>query len=372
MPDTSAKTVYSGHLPEDAPAIAVIMAGGSGTRFWPLSRRDKPKQFLPLGAGEESLIQATASRVESLCGSKGVMVVTAENQRALVAEQLPEAAILSEPTARNTAACLAYAAAKVLETTGDVPMICLPADHIVSGVSEICKVYEKGCALAAEEEVLVTIGIRPTHPETGYGYIKTGDGLRSGAKEVDSFVEKPDQATAESYLSDGGYFWNSGMFIWRPSVLLAAIARHQPDLHNRIEKIAESFGTTSEFDQIHGIYGDIEPVSIDVGVMQEAENVVMFPGETFSWSDVGSWSSWSETKNEDADALGNVAPVNSFLLDTCGTTIVADAKFVAAIGLKDYIVVDTGDALLVCPKDRSQDVKRVVDELKKQELVKLL
>ena len=315
---------------------------------------------------------ATASRVESLCGSRGVMVVTAENQRALVAEQLPEAAILSEPTARNTAACLAYAAAKVLETTGDVPMICLPADHVVSGVSEICEVYQKGCALAAKEDVLVTIGIRPTHPETGYGYIKAAEERRSGARAVESFVEKPDQATAEKYLSDGGYFWNSGMFIWRPSVLLSAIAEHQPDLYQRIEKIAESFGAGSEFDKVHTIYKDIKPVSIDVGVMQEADNVVMFPGETFSWSDVGSWSSWSETKGEDADALGNVAPANSFLLDTCGTTVVADGKFVAAIGLKDYIVVDTGDALLVCPKDRSQDVKRVVDELKKQELEKLL
>ncbi len=372
--------IFIGSLPKAAPRVAVIMAGGSGTRFWPLSRTNRPKQFLPLAGGAQdthalnsqpmSLLQATSARMAPLCSEQAVLVVTAGHQSPLVCEQLPEAAVLCEPSARNTAACIGYAAAKVLAEVGDVPMMCLPADHIVHGQDEITAVYRDACELAAADDVLVTIGIRPTAPETGYGYIKRSDSvtpLKSGsaAYKVECFVEKPDRATAEQYLVSGEYFWNSGMFVWRPSVILAALEEFLPEQHAILERIAACFGTDDEYSKIAELYSTIEKVSIDVGVMEQAQNVLMLPGETFSWSDVGSWSAWSESKMEAADASGNIVEGDAILIGSKNTTVVSEERLIAAVGVEDLIVVDTPDAVLVCHRERSQEVKDVVEALRK-------
>lgn len=367
--------IFIGSLPDDLPCVSVLMAGGSGTRFWPLSRTHRPKQFLPLAGGSSSLLQATAERVEPLSGKNGVLVVTAQHQSSLVVEQLPQAAVLNEPAARNTAACLGYAAVKVLTAAGDVPMVCLPSDHIIHGNERILDLYRQGCEIAAGEDALITFGIRPTSPETGYGYIKCGTIRTSEGGEqyvVERFVEKPDRAAAEQYLSEGGYFWNSGMFVWRPSVLLAAIERHVPELYTVLDKIGGCFGRPDEYERISELYSSITPVSIDVAVMERASNVIMLPGDGFTWSDVGSWSSWSETRSSDADQHGNVVQGEAILVESRNTTIMGSSRLIAAVGAKDLIVVDTHDAVLVCHRDRSQDVREVVEQLKKDRKTDLL
>ena len=370
--------IFVGSLPQNTARVAVIMAGGSGTRFWPLSRSSRPKQFLPLAGGAKSLLQATAGRVEALCSEDSVLVVTAEHQSALVREQLPQASVLCEPCARNTAACIGFAAIKVLHAVGDVPMLCLPSDHVVHGVDEIVSVYQDACALALEQEVLLTIGIRPTGPETGYGYIQRSEetvAMQSGspAWKVNRFVEKPDRQTAEQYLLSGEYFWNSGMFVWRPSVVLAAIEQFLPELSNVLDKISAAFDGPNEYDEIAKLYRSIDPVSIDVGIMERAQNVLMLPGEAFTWSDVGSWSSWSEARAEEsADGDGNIAEGDAIFVGTRNTTLVGQRRLIAAVGTEDLIVVDTPDALLVCHRDKAQDVRVVVEELKKNSRSDLL
>ena len=366
----------------EIPAVAVIMAGGSGTRFWPMSRTDFPKQFLPLGADSSSLIQATSTRVEPLVGATGVMVVTAAHQSGLVLQQLPLASVLSEPQARNTAACIGFAAKKVLATVGDVPMLCLPADHVVLEQERILEVYRQAIKLAAENDVLATIGITPTSPETGYGYIKRSSELFNGGPgyKVDCFVEKPDLATAESYQRSGDYYWNSGMFVWRPTVVLKAIAEFLPELSAALDQIARCFGLPDEYEKVAELYAAIKPVSIDVGIMEKAANSIMLPGDSFVWSDVGSWSSWSDTMRErSAEPNGNITSGDVLLLNSTGCTVVgqiqqqsAEAgaskkrRIIAGIGLQDLVIVDTPDALLIVPRDKAQDVKEVVQLLSKQ------
>ncbi len=358
--------LISGALSEDTKAVAVIMAGGSGTRFWPMSRTAKPKQFLPLGEGGKSLIQLTSDRLEPLCGQEGVMVVTAAHQAHLVREQLSSACILSEPSARNTAACVGFAAAVVEATVGDVPMLCLPADHLVQGTEQILSVYGRAIELATESDILVTIGIKPDKPETGYGYIRRGlpyQEAKSGdAFQVRQFVEKPNLDTAKSYLSSGEYFWNSGMFIWRPSVILSALAEFLPETVEKIRRIVALRDNADAEAEIAEVYQSIESVSIDVGVMERAENVVMLPGDSFRWSDIGSWSSWAE--NERSDAQGNIERGDTILIDSSTTTVVGGKRLIATVGVSDLIIVDTDDALLICHREAAQDVKNVVDVLK--------
>jgi mannose-1-phosphate guanylyltransferase len=223
------KDFFKGTLQPQKDVILVTMAGGSGTRFWPLSRSSRPKQFLPLAKGGRSLIEDSITRFDSLVSDKGSMVVTAQNQSELVAAAVPQAAILMEPAPKNTAACLALSAYFVLATAGDVPMICTPADHLICGDEALLAVFRKAVALAKKEDVLITIGIKPSSPETGYGYIRRGDSFKdsenkpTGAFSVARFVEKPDLASATHYVKSGEFYWNSGMFVWRPSILLAAV-----------------------------------------------------------------------------------------------------------------------------------------------------
>ncbi len=370
---TNSETLSIGRLDPSAKFVTVIMAGGSGTRFWPMSRADKPKQFLPLSPDGRSLIQATADRLNGLAGS--LLVVTSLNQVPLVKEHLPNAKILAEPIPRNTAACIGYAAAKVLEEVGDVPMVCLPADHLISGVKELTRTLKRAIELTQKSDLLVTIGIPPSYPETGYGYIRRGEPLPSSehSYEVHSFVEKPSRERAMEYLSSGEYFWNSGMFIWRASVIWNALEQHLPKLSAGLANVRKLFAAGLPADDCRKLFSEMESISIDYGVMERAKNVVMLAGVGFRWSDVGSWSSWKDTLDDAHPTEAGNLTQGEVLLQNCKDTLaISSNKLIAGIGLESLIVVETPDAILVCHRDSAQDVKKLVDLLKEQKKTELL
>jgi mannose-1-phosphate guanylyltransferase len=384
------KDFFSGTLDPNNDVVVVTMAGGSGTRFWPMSRTSRPKQFLPLTRNGNSLIGESIERLEPLVGAHASMVVTALSQVDLVKEAVPSVAILAEPLPRNTAACLALSAYYLRSTVGDIPMICTPADHLVSGDDALRGVFKKACALAVREDVLITIGIKPTSPETGYGYIRSGapfqesDGKPSGAFSVAQFVEKPDSATALRYVESGEFYWNSGMFVWRPSVLITALESLLPETARTTRMCAEMIiDGKSDAEELSKAYGELQSVSIDFGVMEDAKNVVVFPGHNFEWSDIGSWSSWYESAIEDNnDGFQNIATSDVVLVGSEGCAVLSakemgidsdkkdkeghKKRIIAAVGLEDIIIVDTDDCLLVCKKSESQRVRQVVDILKKR------
>ncbi len=375
--------IISGKLKPGLPSVAVIMAGGSGTRFWPLSRTNFPKQFLALTGTERSLIQGTADRLESLTTRDGIMVVTAENQTGLVREQLPHVTVLSEPTARNTAACIGYAATLITHQVGDVPMICMPADHMVWGAEDLMRILGEGVELSAKDDVVVTIGIRPSSPETGYGYIHRGkptSDAEDGVYHVKRFVEKPDRATAQSYLDSGDYFWNSGMFVWRPSVILSEMKKHLPELSAGLDQIAVLWGNEKDpqvYQQISEIYSSLQSISIDFGVMEKSTSVVMMSGSEFRWSDVGSWSSWVDVELAKTGEHGNFTRGDVVLIDSERCCVLGQKgdksrKLLAGVGLRDMIIVETEDAILVCHREQTQDVKKVVETLKANNRKELL
>ena len=373
----------SGSIDTAAQAVVVIMAGGSGTRFWPLSRTNRPKQFLPLTGIGRSLIQATADRVTALASPKATIVVTAQHQAELVREQLPEVVVLSEPIARNTAPCIGYAAMRVLATVGDIPMVCIPADHMIWGEEFLVDTYREAIKFAASHESLVTIGIQPDRPETGYGYVERGERFESGAAayKVKRFVEKPNFETARQYVQSGNYYWNSGMFVWRPSVILKQIAQFLPELATGLEAIREAWSSgnaPSVIDaEIAKIYSQLPAVSIDYGVMEKAQNVTMFSGMGFQWSDVGSWTAWAEAEQRRVGENGNFVEGDVVLVDSEHCAILGNAtpgkkKLIAGVGLRDLIVVETDDAILLCHRDSAQDVKLVVDALREKGREELL
>ena len=358
---------------------AVIMAGGIGSRFWPRSRRSHPKQFLDV-FGDTSLIQNTFARLQPLVASENVLVVTnaayvEKTQQHLPA--VPAANILGEPVARNTAPCIALAAAKLLAEDPDATMLVLPADHLIANVQRFHTVLRVAVEAAQGDgdgpAPLVTIGIRPTHPETGYGYIQfDADGDRDGvaddgpadaprAHEVLTFAEKPDLQTAERFLDAGDFLWNSGMFIWRADAILAAFERYLPKVHRLFAPLADAFGTDREAEAIAVAYEQSPKISIDYGIMEQSDRVLVVPG-SFGWSDVGDWRAVHELS--DQDDAGNRSEGNVILKDTSRSFArSADGRLLVLVGMQDALVVDTGDAVLVCHREEAQKVKDVVDFL---------
>ncbi len=353
---------------------AVIMAGGVGSRFWPRSRRSTPKQFLDV-FGDASLIQNTFARLQPLVQPDHVWVVTNDNYVEITHQHLPavpEAQILGEPVARNTAPCIALAAAKLLAQDPDATMIVLPADHLIADVGRFHQVLQAAVE-AAQAGALVTIGIQPTHPETGYGYVQydlEGDGrpgevLPAGAPPaaypVLTFAEKPDLPTAERFLDAGDFLWNSGMFIWRADAILAAFERYLPAVHKLFAPLADAFGTDGETAAIADAYERSPKISIDYGIMEQAEGVQVVPG-AFGWSDVGDWRAVHEIA--DKDDAGNRAEGNVILQDTARSYArSSEGRLLVLVGMTDALVVDTGDAVLVCHREQAQKVKDVVDFL---------
>ncbi|MDR2338121.1 MAG: NTP transferase domain-containing protein [Deltaproteobacteria bacterium] len=361
--------LFYGELPPAPSALAVIMAGGSGTRFWPLSAKEKPKQFLNLSVTGKSLIQDTVERLSGLIQPHEVLVVTGEAWVSQVQQHLPQAAILAEPQGRNTAPCLGLAAIKILNAVGDVPMLCVAADNLVQGAEKLRELYARALQLAQAEDVLITIGIKPTYPETGYGYIYCGQAGRQRQPgtplQVSSFKEKPDLETAKQYLASGDYFWNAGMLIVRPTVLLKAIEQYLPDLFEGLTKIDQALDNALV---VKTIFENLPAVSIDIGVLEKAENVVMFAGDNFKWSDIGSWKSWADLMLENATNYSNAAERTVFVNSKNCALYVAEMekaeqkKIIGVVGLENVVIVDTPRGLLVCHQDLSQEVKKIIRE----------
>ncbi|MEK9139446.1 MAG: mannose-1-phosphate guanylyltransferase/mannose-6-phosphate isomerase [Nitrospirota bacterium] len=352
----------------------VIMAGGSGTRFWPLSRHLFPKQLLRIG-GEHTLIQQTMRRVLGCAPASNVLISTNAAQADLIRVQLVDwkeeltKGFLLEPEGRNTAPAIALAAIEVLARDPNGLMLVVPADHVVTGQRDFQAAVELASELAAGG-YLVTFGIKPIRPETGYGYIKPKSTVLLGKRgklrghPVQKFVEKPNVAKAAQYLKAGHYFWNSGMFVWRAATILEEIGAHQPAIlasMGRIRDLKKDGATQQAMDDV---YRQIKPVSIDTGVMERSSKAAVVP-VMFRWSDVGSWGSLDEVAEK--NKAGNVVTGRVIDIESKHTIVYADRRVVATIGLQDMVVVDTPDATLVCPKSRAQDVKQIVDILKQQQ-----
>ena len=343
--------------------FACIMAGGSGTRFWPQSRAALPKQFLSLEGSDESLLQASIRRIQGLIPIEHVFVVTSHKHVEETARQLPnlpKANILGEPLGRNTAPCVGWAAAHVHARDPDGVMAVLPADPYITDDELYVATLERAMA-AAEGGALVTIGIEPSHPETGYGYIERGATLGEDLAEVSRFVEKPDRARAEEFVARG-MLWNSGMFFFRADAILAQIEAHVPDLGVFARDCEATLAAGSDSALVAARYAELPSVSIDNGVMEKADNLRVVTGR-FAWHDVGSWTSAWELAPHDAQ--GNAQIGEAVMLDTRNSYVRGSKdKVIAVIGMDDLIVVDTPDALLVAPRARAQDVKKVVETLR--------
>jgi mannose-1-phosphate guanylyltransferase len=345
---------------------AVIMAGGSGTRFWPQSRHAWPKQFLALADKQLSLLQQTVARLTGAIPPDRILVVTSERHAQATREQLPELPpenVLAEPAARNTAPCVAWAAAHVSARSPRAVMAVLPSDPHIQDEAGYRVVLSRALE-AASDGGLVTIGVEPTRPETGYGYIEVGPTLHEGVHRVSRFVEKPTLERAQGFLLAGNFLWNSGMFFFRADVLLDELERQLPDLYHFARGSRELLARgNSDLEYARARYAELTSISIDHGIMEHARDIRVVPG-SFGWFDIGSWTTAYELAAKDDD--GNAQHAEAILLD-CERCYVraGSGKLVALVGLKDLIVVDTEDAILIMPRERAQDVKRIVEQLQR-------
>ena len=356
------------------PLYALIMAGGTGTRLWPRSRRDRPKQLLTI-ASERTMLQETYERIRSLISDERIFVVTNDGYVDIVGQQLPTLSkenIIGELSGHGTAPCIGLAALYLRRLDPASVMAVLPADHFVrAGDTFRCAL--QAAAQLAEAGCLVTLGIRPAHPETGYGYIERGDLLQHvegcDAYRVKRFIEKPDREAAEAFLANGGYYWNSGMFIWQVSAILREIERLMPRLYARLMEIAGALGTPQERTVLERVWATVEDQTIDFGIMERAEDVAVIPVD-IGWSDVGCWATLFELLPSDENS--NVVIGEHFGIETSDTLIYSPRRLIATVGIEGLVIVDTDDALLVCPRDRAQEVKALVDALKRDNKQKYL
>ncbi len=341
-------------------AFALILAGGGGTRLWPASRRRRPKQLLALG-GNESLLAGTFGRVSRVLGPEQTLVVTAADQADAVRRALPDLPadnLVVEPAARNTGPAVGLGAVTVARRAGEgARLAILPSDAFIANEAEFARVM--GTALEHAGETIVTIGIQPTRPETGYGYLQRGALVRGGVFEVARFVEKPDLATAARYFGAGDYLWNSGMFFFTAGRLLDEAKRHMPDLAAILDEIRHGSDPAATAE---ARYPAAPKISIDYGIMEKASGIRVVPGD-FGWNDVGSWSALSDIR--DKDKAGNVVSGDVILSAVSGSVVVSEpgAPLVGVVGVDDLVVVATKDAVLVVRKDRAQEVRAVVDAL---------
>ena len=351
-------------MPARPPSLhryAVIMAGGAGTRFWPHSRQQRPKQFLSID-GRRTLLQATAHRLRGLVSPTHLIVVAPRHLAPLVRRHLPTLPhenLVIEPAARSTAACLALAAARIARRDAEASMAVFPADHTIADEARFRRCVARAFETAEREDCLVTFGIRPTSAETGYGYIEMGRPLRRDAPRVDwaaRFVEKPDRATARRFLASGRYRWNAGMFVWRIAVLRTALARHAPALG----RMMDALGDPRRAAAAQRAYRRLPAVSIDVALMERAERIAVVTA-TFDWNDIGNWAAMAAVWRR--DAAGNASRGDALLIDCRGSVVYGATRLVAVLGADDLIVIDSPDAVLVCPRNRAQDVRRIVDAL---------
>ncbi|MDD5170623.1 MAG: mannose-1-phosphate guanylyltransferase [Syntrophales bacterium] len=356
---------------------AVIMAGGKGARFWPRSRNRLPKHLLDI-LSDRTIIQETVARISPLFPPERIMIVTGAAHADEVIRQLPQIPlrnILIEPVGRNTAPCIGLAAMAIRKIGGDQVMVVLPSDHKIADEEGFLQTLRAAVGAAGEGNRLVTIGIEPTGPETGYGYIERGD-YRMTIEGRDVFAvksirEKPSLEQAKTLLAQGGFLWNSGMFIWKTSAILQAMQQFLPDLYEGLSEIEGALGTNREKTVLDMVYNRFHSISIDYGVMEKAGNTLIVPGD-FGWSDVGSWDALWEVSER--DERGNVirCPEGFVGVDSQNVLVHSANKMVAVVGMDDVIIVETDDTLLICRKGASQDVKKVVDILEERRMGKFL
>lgn len=348
----------------------IIMAGGVGSRFWPLSRREKPKQFLDILGTGETLIQQTFRRFKATCPEENIFVVTNADHKDLVVEQLgiDHSHVLGEPLRRNTAPCLAYGTFRILQENPDAVIAVTPADHLIIKEEKFTEVLQKCFEFAEGNDALITLGIKPNRPETGYGYIQADQKKPvkgyGNLLKVKTFTEKPDTDLAKVFLESGDFFWNSGIFIWNIKSILSAFEKHLPDTYSAFDEGRNMLGTKQEKAFIGKTYAECRSISIDYGIMEKANNVYVMCTD-IGWSDLGTWSSLSE--HSTVDKKGNTLVTgNIFSYDNSGNIFnIAPGKVAVLQGLKDYIIVDSDDVLLIVKKEEEQNIKQYLEDIKK-------
>ena len=354
---------------------AIILAGGYGTRLWPISRTAKPK-FLHVFEPPQTLLQATIERLSGIVPPERTWIITGKTQTAQVAESLPHfdaRNILSEPVSRNTAASIGYAAVKLRRIDPNAIMIVLPADHIIKPASVFCQTLQRAADIVAQSpDTLVTLGIKPTFPATAYGYIQRGTALEiaENAYHVIRFCEKPKQKIAETFLQSGDFYWNAGIFIWKAETILNLLERFEPDIGKSLQKISNALETPEEFPVTEECFHAMKSISIDYAVMEQAKEIVVVES-AFDWNDVGTWSALDRVYADQKDNDENLsASANILAIDSTGCTVQCDkpGHLVALVGMHDVVVIQTADATLVARKDQEESVRRIADELKRQKL----
>ncbi len=352
-----------------------IMAGGIGSRFWPMSRTDYPKQFLDILNRGRTLIQETYDRFAAFIPKENIYVVTAQGYGDIVKKQLPELDhhnILCEPSRKNTAPCIAYISYKLHELNPNANLICAPADHLVTDPEAFRKICMEALHFTSHIKALITLGIKPTNPNTGYGYIQYEPfAVSENVYKVKTFTEKPDRELARTFIASGDFLWNAGIFVWEVKNIIRAFEKLLPEMHEVFDGEKSRFNTKKEKDALERIYPQCVNISIDYGIMEKADNVYVIPS-SFGWSDLGTWASAYE--NLEKDYLGNaVAGDNVMVIDATNNMVHADnKKLVLLQGLDDYVIVDTKDVLLICKKTNEQAIKDYVAEIKRNKGDKFL
>ena len=345
-----------------------IMAGGIGSRFWPQSRVGRPKQFLDILNTGKTLIQWTFERFAHFISTENIYVVTSAEYSDLVAEQLPDIPqqnIVAEPSRKNTAPCIAYISFKLKQKDPDATLIIAPSDHMILDIEEFINISNQALSFAETHKAFVTLGIKPTYPNTGYGYIqRETKEAAPDVYKVKTFTEKPDLELAKTFFESGDFLWNGGIFIWRVQDILDAFEKYQPEMYEVFAVEADHFNTSSEEDAIERIYALCTNVSIDYAIMEHADNVYVIPS-SFGWSDLGTWNSAYD--NLEKDSLGNASSANNVIIIDAAKCMIAapKEKLVVLQGLNDFIVVDTPDVLMICQKEKEQAIKEYVAEVKR-------
>jgi mannose-1-phosphate guanylyltransferase len=349
---------------------AIIMAGGIGSRFWPISRTSHPKQFIDILGTGKTLIQNTYDRFLKICPKENIYVVTNEIYTDLVKKQLPDMTddqILTEPVMRNTAPCVAYGSFKIENLNPGAAIVVAPSDHLILDEVAFISTIEKSLETATKNNCLITLGIKPSRPDTGYGYIQyTEQSLKNDFFKVKTFTEKPTLEIAKTFLQSGDFLWNAGIFVWSAKAIVNAFSNYLPDMHEIFAEARSVYNTPDEKAHIHNSYLQCTNISIDYGIMEKADNVYVLPSE-FGWSDLGTWASIYELAEK--DYVGNaVIPAEKVIMyDSSNCMVnVPGEKLVILQGLHDFIVVEANNTLLICPRDQEQNIKKVVADVKQQ------
>lgn len=345
---------------------ALIMCGGSGSRFWPKSRKAYPKQFLkPLGP--DTMLQSTFSRIRNLIPIENIYVVTNKNYVDIIREQLPELGednLIVEPMQKETATCIGHSAVRLMKKDSEAVMVVLPSDHHIENENAFITTLQQGMLIAENSKHLITIGVKPTRPETAYGYIQIGKKIDEewpiDTYKVRRFTEKPNKEKATEFIEDGRYLWNSGMFIWKVSSLLKQYKKHLPEIYESLKAIRDGLGTDNEFSILEEEYEKIEGISIDYGIMEKSKDVYVIECN-FGWDDIGNWTAME--RYMERDEWGNQTKGRFLQIDSRDCIVCGEKRLIAAIGVNDLIIVDTDDVLLICRRERDQDIKELLSKL---------